>query len=661
MNGDLIKKKKSGTGPYVLVLAALLALFIALLPEPADTTSAVQVQEKLIEASVEKGSIGRTLVAAGSISEGSTKSVSLAGEIKVEHWYINNGDYVQEGQVLAELDKDSVILAIADLTELMDQIDAEINTSLNDVISNAIYAPARGRVKAIYAQPGVKVQDTMSEHSAIMRLSLDGLMAAEIEATEDMYKGMAVVVQLSDGSLIGGSVETVFDGMATVVMSDEKAAYGERVCIYDPKGTLLDEAELYIHKEVKICGIAGTVERLNVEENMLVGTDMALVVLTDTAYRGHRDILTEQRREMEEELTKLFEAYNSGQIVSPCNGRIAAVNEDIVLDELSGGAGFSLSLLAEDEPSIKSYAVSVSKIEGGIFTLSYSDGLNQSEIQMDLSTTVVFKYVNGSYMPGSPTEIKPGDSLLISCYVSGGSTVVDHVVLFSGNDQDMPGTGDTQGGAGGGTGSPSGGGMSGGSMGGGMSGGMSGGGMQSGAVQGSDETEDAYAISRTVLSYINPFDEAEIDITVDEMDIGAYRIGQNVSVSLDALPGQNFTAAVRTIDPNGVNEDGGNTKYTVTVVMPRSENMLSGMNASVALEAEERADVLIIPLAAVCEEDGRVFVYTSYDAETDTLGDEVEIETGLSDGERVEIISGLSEGDTYFYRYAETIKYNFQK
>lgn len=656
MNEDLIKKKKSGTGPYVFVLAALLALFIALLPEPADTTSAVQVQEKLIEASVEKDSIGRTLVAAGSISEGSTKSVSLAGEIKVECWYVNNGDYVQQGQVLAELDKDSVILAIAELTELMDQIDAEINTSLNDVISNAIYAPARGRVKAIYAQPGVKVQDTMSEHSALMRLSLDGLMAAEIEATEDMYKGMAVVVQLSDGSLIGGSVETVFDGMATVVMSDEKAAWGEQVDIYDEQGVLLGEAELYIHKEVKISGLSGTVQRLNVEENMLVGTDMALVVLTDTAYRGHRDILTEKRREMEEELTKLFEAYNSGQIVSPCNGRIAAVNEDIVIDELSGGAGFSLSLLAEDEPSIKSYAVSVSKIEGGIFTLSYSDGLNQSEIQMDLSTTVVFKYVNGSYMPGSPTEIKSGDSLLISCYVSGGSTVVDHVVLFSGNDQDMPGTGDTQGGAGG-TGSPSGGGTSGGSMG----GGMSGGGMQSGAVQGSDETEDAYAISRTVLSYINPFDEAEIDITVDELDIGAYRIGQNVSVSLDALPGQNFTAAVRTIDPNGVNEDGGNTKYTVTVVMPRSENMLSGMNASVRLESEQRQDILTIPLSAVREEDGRVFVYTSYDAETDTLGDEVEIETGLSDGEQVEIISGLSEGDTYFYRYAETIKYNFQK
>ena len=39
---------------------------------------------------------------------------------------------------------------------------------------------------------------------------------------------------------------------------------------------------------------------------------MALVVLTDTAYRGYRDILTEQRREMEEELTKLHKISAKG-------------------------------------------------------------------------------------------------------------------------------------------------------------------------------------------------------------------------------------------------------------------------------------------------------------------------------------------------------------
>ena len=649
-------KKKSGTGPYILVLALLSALFIALLPEPTTDESA-QINKQLIEATAERGSISRSLVAAGSIAEGSTKAVSLAGSIKVEHWYVNPGDYVQQGQVIAQLDKDSVILAIAELTELMAQIDADINTSLNDVIENAIYAPAAGRIKSIYASPGVAVQDTVAEHSALMRLSLDGLMAADIQVGEAVQSGMAVTAQLSDGSVIDGNVESVFEGVACVVMSDEKAAYGEPVSIYDAQGSLLGTAELYIHREVKISGIAGTVQRLNVEENMLVGTDMALVVLTDTAYRGQRDILTEQRREMEEELTKLFEAYNSGQIVSPCDGRVAALNEDILIEKLS----MTEPPEQNTKPSMESYAVTVKALENGVFTLSYSDGLSQRELQMDLSGAVIFKYVDGSYLPAVTTDIAVGDSLVLSCYVSGGSTVLDHVVLFAAGKQEFPGGQGTQGGG------MSGGGMSGGGMsGGGMSGGgMSGGGMSGSSAQygsaqsGTDSAEDTYSMSKTILCYVNPYDEAEITITVDELDISRYSVGHSLTVNLDALPGQSFAGTVTCIDPNGEN-DGGSTKYSVTVSIPRSENMLSGMNASVRLEAESRQDVLTVPLAAVYEEDGKVFIYTDYDAESGSLGGAVEVETGLSDGERVEIVSGLSEGDKYFYSYADTIEYNFQ-
>lgn len=663
MDGEMdddfpVHKKKSGTGPYILVLAALVALFLALLPEPSTAGSDVQVQEEVVETVVENGNISRTLISTGSISETTAKAVSLAGDIKVEHWYVNAGDYVQEGQVIARIDRDSVILSIAQLTELMSEIDSAINKSFNDVIANSIYAPAPGRVKSIYAQPGVKVQDTIAEHSALMRLSLDGLMAADIEAVSGMQSGMTVNVQLSDGSCVSGRVESIFEGIASVVISDEKAPYGENVSIFHENGSLLGQAPLYIHKEVKISGMAGTVQRLNVEENMLVGTDMALVVLTDTAYSGQRDILTEKRRGMEEELTKLFEVYNSGNIVSPCTGRVAAINQDIVIEQLSyDGAG--LSLLADEEPSMKSYAVSVAGIEDKLHVLSYSDGLNQSQIKMDLSEAVVFKYVDGNYIPVSSAQIAVGDSLVLSCYISGGTTNLDHVVLFSAKGGSS---------GGGGQGRPGGSGNSGGNMGGAATGS---GNMSSGNKTGTAQpaggqtaaqpnTEDPYAVTMTILSYVTPFDKAELDITVDELDISAYRVGQNLSITLDALPGQSFTGTVVCIDPNGANDDGGSTKYTVTVSMPRTENMLSGMNASVRLETERRDDVLTIPLAAVCEEDGRVFVYRSYDAEKDVLGGITEIETGLSDGESVEVVSGLSAGDMIFYRYAEKILYNFQ-
>lgn len=647
--GVMKRKRRGGLGYALLVLAAALILVVELLPERKSAADFVEIPQQLITATAEKGSITRSLVSAGSIDEIRARALSLAGDIQVESYLVNEGDYVLEGETVAIVDRDSVILAIAELTELMNELDRDINDSLDDIIENAIYAPMSGRVKSIYAQPGVRVQDTVAEHSALMRLSVDGLMAADMDAAENMHSGMELIIKLSDGTEIPGNMDTVFDGKATAVMSDEKAAYGERVEIYDAQGNYLAESELYIHKEIKISGIAGTVQRLNVEENMLVGTDIALIVLSDIAYRGERDLLTAQRREMEEELTKLFEVYNSGEIYALYTGRIVSLNDEVLVDELSSGGKVRLSLLSSTEPGLKSYAVSVTKIENGLHTLSYVDGLNQTETVLDLSSTAVFRYVKGNYEPASAEVIAVGDSLVLSYYISDGNTLLDHVIIYPAQ------SGGAQGGQSGGR--P-----------GGMSGGFGGGssmGTQRGSVSGAGsaktdgEKEDKYALTKTLLAQITPFDQAEISVTVDELDINHYYVGQNLSVSFDALPGQHFTGAVRRIDPNGSN-DGGNTKYVVTVALPRTEEMLTGMNASVCLELETLEDVVTIPLSAIYEEGGEIFVYSSYDSDKDILGDPVPVLTGASDGERVEIVSGLEEGDFYYYRYADTIKYTFQ-
>ena len=36
-----------------------------------------------------------------------------------------------------------------------------------------------------------------------------------------------------------------------------------------------------------------------------------------------------------------------------------------------------------------------------------------------------------------------------------------------------------------------------------------------------------------------------------------------------------------------------------------------------------------------------------------------EVETGVADGDNVEILSGLSDGDKIYYRYADTLSYTF--
>ena len=93
---------------------------------------------------------------------------------------------------------------------------------------------------------------------------------------------------------------------------------------------------------------------------------------------------------------------------------------------------------------------------------------------------------------------------------------------------------------------------------------------------------------------------------------------------------------------------GGNSKYPVEVTLRRGEDMLDGMNASVIVY-QERAEGLLIPVAAVYGSGSRTFVYTGYDAKNNQPGIPVEVETGASDGMQVVIRAGLAEGQNVWY------------
>ena len=192
------------------------------------------------------------------------------------------------------------------------------------------------------------------------------------------------------------------------------------------------------------------------------------------------------------------------------------------------------------------------------------------------------------------------------------------------------------------------------------SGGMGGGGMSGGTASAEDDIPKDYIMDETELCTLTDYDTAEITLTVDELDIAQLSIGQAVTVTLDALPGQSFDGEITEIDPNGENS-GGSTKYSVTVTLPRTEDMLTGMNAAVRVQLRENDGRLLIPLAAVQEDANGIYVCTGYDKSSDEATDPIEITTGLSDGENVEVLSGLSEGDTVYYRYADTLEYSFVK
>lgn len=185
-------------------------------------------------------------------------------------------------------------------------------------------------------------------------------------------------------------------------------------------------------------------------------------------------------------------------------------------------------------------------------------------------------------------------------------------------------------------------------------------GSSSGASQTEDtqETDSSASTSGTELSTseystdvalftISPDDTMTLEVSVDELDINSVEIGQEAAVTFDAIEDKEFTGEVTEIG-NTASVNGGVAKYTVSVSVPKDEEMKQGMNASATITIENRENVITIPINALQEKGNKVFVYTEKD-EDGNLSGETEVTTGLSDGTTVEITEGLSEGDTVYY------------
>lgn len=172
------------------------------------------------------------------------------------------------------------------------------------------------------------------------------------------------------------------------------------------------------------------------------------------------------------------------------------------------------------------------------------------------------------------------------------------------------------------------------------------------------ETDSSTSTSGTELSAseystdvalftISPDDTMTLDVSVDELDINSVEIGQKAVVTFDAIEDEEFTGEVTEVG-NTASVNGGVAKYTVSISVPKDEDMKQGMNASATITIENRENVITIPVNALQEKGDKVFVYTKED-EDGNLSGETEVTTGLSDGTTVEITKGLSEGDTVYY------------
>ena len=135
--------------------------------------------------------------------------------------------------------------------------------------------------------------------------------------------------------------------------------------------------------------------------------------------------------------------------------------------------------------------------------------------------------------------------------------------------------------------------------------------------------------SSTIKTYIN----------VPEMDISYIKKGQNVTVSVDALPGKTWEGV---IDFVSFKADRFSKTFEVKVLTDNKDGEIrAGMLARVSLLRRVVNNAVTTPLSAIINQGGERIIYV----EKDGLAHVRTIELGVIDGDRAQITKGLEAGE----------------
>ena len=797
----------------IIIVVALLAAMplLAKQDENEDGPTA-----SILSGTVSAGSIHTELIGGGTLAEEDAVTIDLPSAVKLKEFLVANGDAVTEGTAIATVDRVTVMTAISQVQDTLDYLSEQIEDASDTDSEESVAALAGGIVKILYAGEGDSVQNVMLEHGALAVLSLDGLMAVDMETESTLPVGTAVTVTLSDGTEASGKIVKNLAGEMTVTVEDDSYPVGDAVTVTAEDGTAVGSGQLYIYSPWNATAYAGTVDTIKVSVGDELSAGKTIMVLRDVGYSASYQQLTSTRQEYEELMLDLFQMYQTETITAPCDGVVSGVDEDGAFLLSDNGDNWTVNLLsffgAKAHNGYFAYAAQVEEAtENGMVLLmspqrhNIADLTQLSAIPADISamdspwtysgdTTVYTQDENGLLQKSGRAEVGDlilavGDEAQVQWFIAldGVNTapqqaaaenenrngflallsnsepgpepesepkpepdstpapepdstpapepdstpepepepepapepdaseedayygyvaqvveivdgimkvkqtaytytitdlnnlpavsvdtnaltqeatydisqmavpapaINDYLLLLVARDgtlkhfvkQQLPISG-------GQTDIPSD--LSG--MGGSFGGSF--GGSGGSAVQ-QEPAFEPYSLEMTEIAAVTPQSTITLDITVDELDMHSVYLGMTAQVKIDALGGEKYTATITEIGNTGAN-NGGNSKFTVELTMDRTDNMLSGMNATATIVLSTASDVLTIPADALVENGNQTIVYTGYDEENDTLLDPVTVKVGCSDGETVEILEGLANGQTYYYAYYDTLEISF--
>jgi RND family efflux transporter MFP subunit len=135
---------------------------------------------------------------------------------------------------------------------------------------------------------------------------------------------------------------------------------------------------------------------------------------------------------------------------------------------------------------------------------------------------------------------------------------------------------------------------------------------------------------------------------LNQIDVAKVRMGQKVSVTLDALPGKSYDATITKIAPASITpKDKTVDVFPVEATLAKADSAIKpGMTADVRIHIEKREHVLSLPIEAVVKESGKQYVTkVELDAKGKQKTVKTEVHIGARNDRELELVDGIKEGD----------------
>nr|WP_296093582.1 biotin/lipoyl-binding protein [uncultured Dorea sp.] len=625
----------------------------------AKGASKNQTETTVQSAEAKTGTISTTVEGTGSVSNGTATDVVVPTGIKVKEVLVESGDTVEEGQVLATLDEASIASELLEVKENIESVEDEIDDLSSDAQTEGTTEYLQTKVLNGELTELQEAETTLTgwlETQTITATCAGTVSSVNVEADTEITKssgssssgssssGSSSSAAATGMSTAGSSTSESSDSSETTTSSDSTSStntsasgtYSLMFLSASTSGTSASSAESTTDTtEAQTQNTDSKAVYVSTESDTTETSDSEKITSVDVKVTAPKTGEKPQTTITETDQytgiiswncsTDTFEAGTSYTADIRLTAKDGYVFSTKILPEISG-ADITSEVLENDAGQ------SVLRIKAKFTKTSAKDsnnnGSNNNGSSNDAGSSTGN---NGNSSNGNTSNSGTASGAISSGGASSGST--------SGvNESGATATGGTTGGT--------------------ASGSSESVSSDSGSAAGSSDSSDSvstdgsstsaqYSAYETAAFSIASDEKATVSVNVDELDITSVKEGQTAKITLDAIDGEEFEGTITSVSSEA-SSGSSSAKYPVEITFDKTDDMRIGMTASASISIDEAEDVVLIPVDALQEKGNKTFVYTEKDSDGNLSG-EVEVETGLSNGNKVEITSGLKSGDTVYY------------